>query len=60
MSLTSRLESFPFDAMLLPLLVTFIVSVRFFERSKSFALAAAIAKADAFGPAGTAEDVEME
>lgn len=54
----SRLESFPFDAMLFPLLVVFIASVKFFARIRSLAFAAAIARALAFGPADTEVEIE--
>lgn len=37
--------------MLLPLLTVFIVSLKFFDRNKSLALAAAIARAVELGPA---------
>lgn len=56
-NLPSRLESLPLEAMLLPLLVPLNASVIFFDLSRSFAFAAAIAKAEALGPA---EDVAVE
>lgn len=46
----SRLDSFPFECMLFPLPV-FIDSVKFLFLNKSRAFAAAIARAEALGPA---------
>lgn len=54
----SWLDSFPLDAMLLPLLVVFILSVKFFARRRSLAFCAAMAKAVALGPAVAAVEIE--
>lgn len=47
-NLPSRLDSLPFDVTLLPLLAFLTDSVRFLERIRSLALAAAIASAELF------------
>lgn len=47
-NLPSRLDSLPFDVTLLPLLAFLTDSVRFLERIRSLALAAAIANAELF------------
>lgn len=57
-ALPSRLDSFPFECMLFPLPV-FIDSVKFLFLSKSRAFAAAIARAEAFGPAEDPADDEV-